>query len=146
MRRILLATFALATVVALAFVALQNRNARKTAQESLPMLAGEIGVTFPPETRLVGVRREHGIDDFVALKLRVPAAALPSFVSDLPFGEDDFRPGDQAVFGETRGFWDPAEARFERYVEGRVASRALQIGIATAENGWVAVYIVCFGT
>lgn len=115
-------------------------------QQLLPQLAQQVGVPFPPEARLLGARRERGVDVYLMFKAELPEHALPAFIRTLPFSNEDARPGKEAHFGPDDGFFDPSTKSFERFYEDRVAERELKLGITPAKNGWVTVYVVSFQT
>lgn len=146
MKRGILVLFGLLFLVALAFTTFMNAEDARNNKESLSQLAQQVGVPFPPEARLLGARRERGIDEYVMFKVELPAALLPAFMGTLPFSDDDARPGDNAPFGADDGFFDPSTTSLEHFYEGYAAERALKLGITPAKNGWVTVYVVSFQT
>jgi hypothetical protein len=82
-KRYLVVGVAVLAVVA-AYLSLP-RAPRERKPESLAALAVEVGLTFPPGTRLLGIHRESGMDDLV--KFRRPVKINWSFCQscDLQF-------------------------------------------------------------
>lgn len=75
--------------------------------EMLGSVIQELGLVFPAGSRLVGVHRERGADDLIAVKVEMPAAAWPGFVATTPIDPALFRPGERGLLGPDDGFWDP---------------------------------------
>jgi hypothetical protein len=76
------------TIVALAVIAAPvslacksnaGRRMSEQRQDTLESVGREIAVAFPASATLIGVHRENGIDDLVAVKVEIPAADWPAF-------------------------------------------------------------------
>jgi hypothetical protein len=55
----------------------EARQGKNEASESLSKLSMELGLRFPPSTRLIGVPRSIGMDDAVRVKLEIAATEFP---------------------------------------------------------------------
>ena len=110
-------------------------------------LGRELNVTLPPNTRVIGVERENGMDDLVGAKVEIPDSDWPSFIASTPIKANSFRPGERGLLGEDHGFWDPNQAPGLRTAQATLPGvRALNIGVCTPSNGFVVLYIVNHGT
>ena len=120
-------------------------RSRKT--ESVAALGKEVGVTFPPSTRLIGVHRESGMDDYVAIKLEMKAADVPTFLASSPIDPTTMTADAVAYFGLDRDFWDPNKAPGFRAAQANPPGtfRTLNLGVSDPRNGVAAVYIVEHG-
>jgi len=128
------------------------RRARDAAvpgdgQPTLAALGHEVGLTFPTTARLLGVSREHGIDDLVRFKVELPRKDLAAFLSAAPVPPDAFEPGEGGLMGPDQGFWNPNRAASLRTGQAIHADhRTLNIGIADGGPATVFLYIVEHGT
>lgn len=110
-------------------------------------LGHELNVPLPPSTRVVGVERENGMDDLVSAKLEMAESEWPVFLASTPIQPDAFRPGPRGMLGEDHGFWDPHQAAGLKTAQAPLpGARWLNIGVSSAVNGTVVVYIVNHGT
>jgi hypothetical protein len=115
--------------------------------DSRATIGRELGLTFPPGTRLLGVAREQGIDDLVELKVEMKAADVESFVAHSAVRPTDFRPGERGLFGPDQGWWDPNRALRLRSAQANLPKgRFLNIGVADGSGDMAVVYIVNHGT
>lgn len=120
---------------------------RERAPDSLESAGREVGVKFPPAARLVGVHRERGLDDLVAVKVEMAASEWPAFLAGTPVDPKSFRAGERGLLGPDEGFWDPHKARNLRTAEVSLPdARALNIGFDDSRPGIVVVYVVNHGT
>jgi hypothetical protein len=114
---------------------------------ALPELAREVGLTFPPKARLIGMARENGIDDILMFKVEIDARDLASFMATSPVPADAFEPGEGGLLGPDHGFWDPSHASRLRTGQTILKNqRALNIGFDDGHGDVVAIYIVNHGT
>jgi hypothetical protein len=122
-------------------------RAQPRSPETLAALAPELGVTFPPSTRLLGVRRLNGMDDWIGVKVEMRRADWPVFLSSTPIDPATLTPGEAGLFGPDQGFWEPnqhSDLRAAQAVLGEV--RALNVGVADVGSETVIVYIVNHGS
>jgi hypothetical protein len=118
-----------------------------TAAESLSTLSKELGLTFPPSTRLGGVLRSSGMDDAVRFKLEMNTSEFPSFLAQTGVDPELTRPNMQGIFGPDRDFWDPHQAKSLRTGQvKRPDARALHVGYGEARPGTTVVYVMEHGT
>ena len=116
-------------------------------QETIEQAEKEVGVTFPQGTKLVGVHRERGADDLIAVKVEMPAAAWPGFLASTPIDPSAFRPGERGLLGPDHDFWDPHQAKNLRTAETVLpGARVLNLGYADRPGAVVAVFVVNHGT
>jgi len=146
MKKIAVIVIGLIAALMLAYMSLPRAAPRPP--EYLSKLGPELGVTFPPNTRLVGVRRENGMDDWIGAKVEMDARDWPAFLASTPLDELHIGPGDGGHFGPDQAFWDPNSHHDLR--SGQVwlekEFRALNIGVAAIGESRIAVYIVNHGT
>ena len=116
-------------------------------EQDLVTLAREVGLTFPAGTRLVGVKRESGMDDLVAFKVELPSKALTAFLKSTPVKEEDFAGGERGLLGPDDGWWDPGRAPRLRTGQAMLpGARALNIGVDDSRPKVAVLYIVNHGT
>jgi hypothetical protein len=122
----------------------QNSNdGRRVTKENLESVGKEVGLFFPAGTRLVGVHRERGADDLIAVKVEMPAGEWPGFVAQTPIDPALFRPGERGLLGPDDGFWDPHKAKNLRTAEAALSgARVLNLGYDDSRGSMVAVFVV----
>ena len=139
----------LAACVLIGFAACKSKGPQGTrqVQETLESVGKEVGLVFPAGSRLVGVHRERGADDLIAVKVEMPAAAWPGFVATTPIDPTLFRPGERGLLGPDDGFWDPHESKSLRTAETPLPhARVLNLGYDDRRGNVISVYIVNHGT
>lgn len=115
--------------------------------EAIEQVGKEVGLTFPTGTKLIGVHRERGADDLIAIKVEMPAAAWPAFLETTPIEADQFRPGERGLLGPDHGFWDPHRAKNLRTAQAALpGSRVLNLGYDDSQGAAIAVFVVNHGT
>jgi hypothetical protein len=112
--------------------------------DTLPALASELGIVFPPSTRLIGVQRDQGgMDSAVFLKVEMAAAEFPAFLASTPLDASAMRNGTRGFLGSDQGFWDPHRASRIRTGQAILAgNRALNVGVDDSKPHVAVVYIV----
>jgi hypothetical protein len=116
-------------------------------QETIEAVGTEIGLEFPAGTRLLGVHREKGMDDLVAVKVEMDARDWPGFLARSQLGAAMFRPGERGLLGPDDGFWDPHRAIHLRTAQVALpGARVLNVGYDDSLGSVVAVFIVNHGT
>jgi hypothetical protein len=124
-----------------------ERSENVKAVESLSALSKELGLTFPPSTRLGGVLRSNGMDDAVRFKLEMNTADFPSFLAQTGIDSELTRPNMQGIFGPDREFWDPHQVKSLRTGQvKRPDARALHVGYGETQPGTTVVYVMEHGT
>jgi hypothetical protein len=117
------------------------------AVESLSTLSKELGLTFPPSTRLGGVLRSSGMDDAVRFKLEMNTSDFPPFLAQTGVDPELTRPNMQGIFGPDRDFWDPHQVQSLRTGQvKRPDARALHVGYGETQPGTTVVYVMEHGT
>jgi hypothetical protein len=122
-------------------------SARNEAPESLSQLSQELGLQFPPSTRVLGVLRSNGMDDAVRVKLEVAASEFPSFFERTQINGAGLRPGTRGMLGPDKDFWDPHQSQSLR--TGQVArpnGRFLNLGFDDSRGDSVIAYLMEHGT
>jgi hypothetical protein len=115
--------------------------------ESLASLGTELSIQFPPSTRLIGVRRSHGMDDIVRIKLELAPEDLDSLIAQTQIDPRSFAPGTGGLLGSDKDFWDPHSAPALRTAQAkRPDARALNLGIDDSRPAVAVVYLVEHGT
>jgi hypothetical protein len=122
-------------------------NAKNEAPESLSKLSQELGLEFPPSTRVLGVLRSNGMDDAVRIKLEMSASEFPSFLDRTQIERAALRPGTRGMLGPDKDFWDPHQSQSLR--TGQVArpnARSLNLGFDDSRGDVVVAYLMEHGT
>lgn len=115
--------------------------------ETLAALSTELRLQFPPSTRLIGVRRSHGMDDIVRVKLEMASGELPWLVAQTQIDPGAFYPGTRGLLGSDKDFWNPHQAPALRTGQAkRPDARALNLGIDDSRPDVAVVYLVEHGT
>ena len=120
---------------------------KQESTQSVSKLGSELGLSFPPSTRIVGIRRESGIDDAVQAKLEIGKDELASFLAKTPIDPSAMRPGTAGFLGSDVEFWDPHKAQGLKTGQAKTAKgRVLSVGVDQSRSDVVIVYIMEFGT
>ncbi len=120
---------------------------KNEASESLSKLRMELGLSFPPSTRLIGVLRSNGMDDAVWVKLEIAATEFPSFLEQTGIDGAGLRPGTRGMLGPDRDFWDPHQSKSLRTGQvSRPNARSLNLGFDDGHGGVVVAYLMEHGT
>jgi len=139
----------LAACVLIGFAACKSKGSQGTrqVQETLESVGKEVGLVFPAGSRLMGVHRERGADDLIAVKVEMPAAAWTGFVATTPIDRALFRPGERGLLGPDDGFWDPHKSKNLHTAETPLPhARVLNLGYDDSRGSVISVYIVNHGT
>jgi hypothetical protein len=119
----------LAVCALIALTGCKSKASQGDKEESLELIGREIGLRFPDRTRLIGVHRERGVDDLIAVKVEMPATAWPGFVGQTPIDPTLFRPGERGLLGPDDSFWDPHRAKSLKTAETQLPKgRVLNLG------------------
>ena len=118
------------------------------ATESLVQLSAEVGLTLPPSTHVLGVRRiSGGMDDALKLKIELPASALPTLLNQTGIPAESFEPGTGGLLGPDREFWDPHQAPALRTGQAkRAGGRVLNVGVDDSRPGLAVLFIMVHET
>lgn len=85
-----------------------GRAAHVSTAGDVQRIETELGLQFPAGTKLIGYHREHGMDDYLGLKVEMPRAALQGFLASTPIAEEQYAYGEGGLLGaDGRGYWDP---------------------------------------
>jgi len=110
-------------------------------------LGRELGVKFPPSSRLIKLERQNGMDDMVRLQIALPTRDLPTFISDSSIPTEKFREGAVSCFLPPDEFWDASRALHMRSFEaGLPGARSWCLGIDDGQPGTAYIYIMNYGT
>ena len=116
-------------------------------KEDIHALESELGVRFPGQARLIGTHRESGMDDYLGVKVEMPAAALAGFLESCPVPKDRFADGEGGLLGSDTGFWDPnAQPKLRTGQTQLPGARALNIGYDDSRADVAVVFVVNHGT
>ena len=116
-------------------------------EETLESVGKQVGLEFPAGAKLIGVHRERGADDLIAVKVEMPAAEWTGFLAKTPIDPSLFRPGERGLLGPDHDFWDPHQAKGLRTAETSLdQGRVLNLGYDDSRGAVVAVYVVNHGT
>jgi hypothetical protein len=123
-----------------------KQTMKTNGEETLHSVGKEIGLTFPASAKLIGVHRERGVDDLIAVKVEMPAAEWPKFLASTPIDPALFSPGERGLLGPDQGFWTPHQASGLRTAEATTAQgRVLNLGYDDSHGQVVTVYVVNHG-
>jgi hypothetical protein len=117
----------------------------RSPQGSIDELSASLGVTVPPDTRIVGVFGEAGIDDMRSAKLEIPKHRMSSFLAATRIPR--FEKTDADLLGTDRGFWDPHKA--SSLLSGDVqlpGARFLLVAYDDSRSDLAVVYVINHGT
>jgi hypothetical protein len=124
-----------------------TRDSVSSGAPSLQDLGRQLGVTFPPGTRVVGVDHQNGMDDLVGAKVEMKRADWPAFIASTPIHPASFRHGNRGLLGPDKGFWNPNQYPGLRTAQAQLPqARALNIGFDDSAADPVAVFVVNHGT
>lgn len=119
-----------------------NRN----ANEDIAALSRELMVELPKGTRVLGVERQHGLDDMTRAKIELGRNEFEPLLLRLPMARDTFSKG-KSRLGADSGFWNPGATPGIRYAQSPLPEgRALHVGYAANSPGTVVIFIVNHGT
>lgn len=118
-----------------------------TAPEpDLHSLAAELGIPLPPDTRVLWLERQAGVDDLVRAKLQMSRSAFEQLSLQLPIQDKDLRAGSGRL-GTDHGGWDPHATGGLRSGQAPLAgARYLTLGVAADGDGQVTLFVVNYGT
>lgn len=120
-------------------------NSTPHPDDQAQALSHELGVVIPSEAKVLGVKRESGVDDLVRVKLLLPPGALGRFAGGLPIGLDTLRPG-VGRLGSDDGFWNPhAMPKIRSGSKPLSDGQYLIVGVADGADGTV-VFLAKHGT
>ena len=125
-----------------------------TTQQGEPMnetqllaVGSKMNLTFPADTRVLGVNESHGIDDAVFLKVEISRVAWPKFLASSPFKEGDFAEDKRYLLEPDQGWWDPTAPQklptAQTYLPG---AKVLNMGVDKSNNQKVIVYLFWHST
>jgi hypothetical protein len=111
-------------------------------------LNAELPVYIPESARLLGVRRESGMDDLIQVKLEMSAVEFATFVASSPLARQPLESWENnGIWGFDHDFWDPHRVPNLRSAEtGYPDARSFRLGIDERKPGVVVVYLVDHGT
>ncbi len=146
MKKLGLIVGSLLILLLVAYAALPR--AEKAQPDTVHSLSQELGLAFPPSTRLLGVRRENGMDDLIAVRLEMPESDFAPFLRTTPILAVELTPKNNYRLGSTVDEWEPSKALGLKtgFAWLEKEHRALYIGVAPAQDGWVVLFVVNHGT
>ncbi|MDB4972855.1 MAG: hypothetical protein JWN48_1196 [Myxococcaceae bacterium] len=112
--------------------------------ESLADLSAEVGLAFPAGTRLLGVHRESGIDDLLAVKVELSERHLDSLLHGSSLAQEQLQPSSGSVCTDV---WQEKRLTGLRTAQASLPdARVLDVGVRPEGNGVITVFIANFGT
>lgn len=126
----------------------EKARKRGGASESPATLSAELGLTFTPGTRVLGVHRDSGgMDDAVLLKLEIPKTEFETFWATTHIDRESMWPARPAMLGPDEDFWDPNKASALSIGKAaRAGGRAMTIGLDESRPDVAVVFILEHGT
>jgi len=120
-------------------------NSTPRPENQASALSQELGVPIPQDTKVLGVKRESGMDALVRVKLLVPSPSRDQFLAALPLRQEAFRPG-AGRLGADEGFWNPhATPKIRSATKALPGGQYLLMGLAEGAEGTV-VFLAKHGT
>lgn len=118
------------------------------ASADIEALSRELGLKIPNTSRIVGVKRERGIDDAVFAKFEMSRSDWGALQLRPPLSGADFDKAGKAYLPTDEGWWDPNHAEGVRAAQIEIeGGRVLDVGIDDTHGGdLVVVYVVNHGT
>lgn len=136
---------------ALVFTVCCGKEARMDLSETAALrndpdaLGRRLGLALPPDTQIIHVEVETGLDDAIFAKLRVPAGRADAFVKSLHITNLQRNAAD--LLGPDRGPWGPHHADGLRVGDVPLAStRGLVVGLDDKAIDGLVVYVMNHGT
>lgn len=121
-------------------------QANHQSSPSIPELNKELGLSLPAGAKIVGVRRESGIDDAVQAKVEIRKTELAGFIAKTPIDPEAMRPGTAGFLGADLDFWDPHKASALRTGQAKTPNgRVLSIGVDESRADIAVLYIMQHG-
>ena len=109
-------------------------------------LGRELGLKFPPSSRLLKLERQNGMDDMIRLQVALPTQDLPAFISDSAIHTEQLREGG-SCFVSGDEFWDLSQALHLRSFQAALpGARFWCLGIDDGRPGTAYLYIMNYGT
>ena len=93
--------------LSLFLVACKEKKENANEPERIELVGKEIGLALPHNTKVLGFRRESGLDDMIQVKLEMPVSDWNSFLKGLPIRQGDFREEKRFLLGADGGWWNP---------------------------------------
>lgn len=110
-------------------------------------LGRELGLKFPPSSRLLKLERQNGMDDMVRLQVALPTRDLPAFITGSAIRTEQLREGAASCFMPDDEFWDPSRALNMRSFQAALPdARYWCLGIDDGRPGTAYLYIMNHGT
>ena len=120
-------------------------NSTTRPGDQVSALSHELGVPIPADAKVIGVKRESGMDELVRVKLLVSLASRDKFLAELAIQQDSFRPG-VGRLGSDDGFWNPhATPQIRSAAKALADGRYLLVGLADSREG-ATVFLAKHGT
>lgn len=124
-----------------------NDSKRRGTSESPAAFGAEVGLSFTPGTRIVGVHRESGGDNAVFAKLEVPKTEFEQFWASTHIDRASMRSNERGMLGSDFEFWDPQKARTLATDQVELAgARWMNIGVDESRADVIVVYVLVHGT
>jgi hypothetical protein len=119
-----------------------------TEKPDIHAVERELGIRFPEGARLIGTHREDGMDDYLGVKVEMPAEALAGFLASCPIPKERYASGNGGLLGPDQdGFGDPNKQPKLRTGQAQLpGARALNIGFDDSRPDVALVYVVNHGT
>jgi len=121
------------------------RNSAPSPDAQLSALSRDFGFPIPSDTKILGVKRESGMDTLVQAKLLISPSSLEHFLAGLSIPADVLRTG-VGRLGSDDGFWNPhATPTLRSGTKPLTDGRYLLLGIADSAEGTL-VFVARHGT
>jgi hypothetical protein len=139
-------------LIALGALACTKQKAKEeremTKVPDVAELGREVGLSLPPSTKIVAVRRESGMDDAVFAKLELARADWQRLAAQPPLSTAEFGLENKSYLSSDDGWWNPSTIEGLRVAQIEMPKgRWLNVGVDEATKpGVVTLYVLNHST
>ncbi|WP_133513008.1 hypothetical protein [Candidatus Thiosymbion oneisti] len=109
----------------------------------LDELAAKLGLRFPADTELLGVRSEQGMDDALFAKVTFGAQGWAAFVLSASLTEADFTEDKRYLLGPDEDWWDPERPASLPTAQAALPNAEyLNVGVDRGDGARILVYLM----
>lgn len=116
--------------------------------EQLALLSTEVGLEFPPDTKILGMRDDQsGLDGAVFAKLQLEAGQWDALLSASPFVNEPFEDTKRYLLGPEDGWWDPKTPSLLPTASLNLpGGKVLNLGVDQSDSDVTTLYVFCHET
>jgi hypothetical protein len=121
------------------------KQSTRNGADDLKALGQELGVSLPPDAKIVGVDRQAGMDDMIRAKVELSPGSFASIADQLPVKGEQLTRGPGRL-GADHEFWNPHATPGVRSGQVQLpGARVLHIGLAEYPDK-VVLFVLNHGT